>query len=105
MPLYRHRVGSYPENELTRNLSGNIRLELAEPLWTDPVMKGGISVRELISTLKKKKKQEENEWSNVLLQILTNEDKPTTASMAQHLQSSFAYQGQHHIRQNRRSCV
>ena len=26
----------------------------AEPLWTDPGIKSGISVRELISTLKKK---------------------------------------------------
>ena len=46
-------------NELTRNLSGNIRpqwSQLAEPLWTDPGLKSGISVGELISTLKKKKK-------------------------------------------------
>ena len=44
-------------NELTRNSSGNIRLQssqLAEPLWTDPDRKSGISLRELISTLKKK---------------------------------------------------
>ena len=43
------------ENELTRNLSGNIRLQssqLAEQLWTDPGAKSGISVRELISSLK-----------------------------------------------------
>ena len=41
-------------------MSGNIRLQssqLAEPLWTDPGIKSGISVRELISTLKKKKKK------------------------------------------------
>ena len=40
-------------NELTRNSSGNTRLQsshLAEPLWTDPGLKSGISVRELIST-------------------------------------------------------
>ena len=46
-------------NELLRNSSGNTRLQssqLAEPLWTDPGLMGGISVHELISTLKKKKK-------------------------------------------------
>ena len=30
--------------------------QLAEPLWTDPGLKSGITVREVISTLKKKKK-------------------------------------------------
>ena len=30
---------------------------LAEPMWTDPGIKSGISVRELISTLKKKEKK------------------------------------------------
>ena len=30
---------------------------LAEPLWTDPSLKSGISVQELISTKKKKKKK------------------------------------------------
>ena len=40
-------------NELTRNLSGNIRLQpsqLAEPLWADFGLKSEIDVRELIST-------------------------------------------------------
>ena len=44
-------------NELTRNLSGNIRpqsSQLAEPLWTDSGLKSRTSLRELISTLKKK---------------------------------------------------
>ena len=40
--------GNLSGNELTRNLSGNI--QLAEPLWSDPGIKSGISVRELIST-------------------------------------------------------
>ena len=39
---------------------------LAGPLWTDPGLKSGISLRELISTLKKKKAQTGNEWSNSL---------------------------------------
>ena len=41
---------------------GNTRAQssqLAEPLWTDPGLKGGIAVRELISTLKKKSAGEE----------------------------------------------
>ena len=44
-------------NELTRNSSGNGSPRsslLAEPLWTDPCLKSGIGVCELISTLKKK---------------------------------------------------
>ena len=60
MPLSRHSVGNYQENELTSNSSENTRsqsFQLAEPLWTDPGLKRGISVRELISTLKKKKKK------------------------------------------------
>ena len=52
--------------------------QLAEPLWTDPGIKSEIGVRELISTLKKKKKKAQagNEWSNSLQQILASEDKP-----------------------------
>ena len=41
-------------------MSGNIRpqsYQLAEPLWTDPGSKSGISERELISTLKKERKK------------------------------------------------
>ena len=37
-------------NELTYNLSGNTHpqsSQLAEPLWTDPVLQSGISVHEL----------------------------------------------------------
>ena len=47
-------------NELTRNSSGNTRpqsFQLAEPLWTDPGQRSGISVCDLISTLKKKKRR------------------------------------------------
>ena len=46
-------------NELTSNTSGNTRSQssqLAEPLWTDPGLKSGISLHELISTVKKKEK-------------------------------------------------
>ena len=64
MPLSRHTVGTYQENELTRNSSRNTQPEssqLAEPLWIDPGLKSGISVRELISTPKKKKKEKKKE--------------------------------------------
>ena len=55
--------------------------QLTEPLWTDPVRKSGISVRELISTFKNNTKSATattiksgggggglagNEWSNIL---------------------------------------
>ena len=53
------QCGNLSGNELTSNLSRNIRpqsFQLAEPLWTDPGIKNGISVHELISTSKKKKK-------------------------------------------------
>ena len=53
--------GNLSENELTRILSGNTRpqvSQLAEPQWTNPGVKSGISVRELISTLKKEEKKE-----------------------------------------------
>ena len=46
-------VGTLPGNELTRNSSGNTRSQssqLAEPLWTNPGVKSGISVRKLIPT-------------------------------------------------------
>ena len=52
-------------NELTHNLSGNIWPQLfqfAEPLWIDPGIKSGISARELISALKKKKKSAGGNW-------------------------------------------
>ena len=67
-------------NELTRNSSGNIRSQssqLAEPLWTDPGLKSGINVRELISALKKEReaeterqRQTEAQAGNELLNIL-----------------------------------
>ena len=52
--------GNRPGNELIRNSSRNTysqSSQLAEPLWTHLGLKSGISVRELISTLKKKKKK------------------------------------------------
>ena len=50
MPLCRHCVG----NELTRKSQSS---QLAETLSSDPGLKSGISVRDLFSTSKKKKKK------------------------------------------------
>ena len=60
MPLSGYRVGNLSVNELTHNLSGNIRpqsSQLAEPLWVDPGVKNGIRVCELIYFSKKKNKK------------------------------------------------
>ena len=69
-------------NKLTRNLSGNIRpqsSQLTEPLWTDPGIKSGISVHELIPTLEKKKTaQVGNKMVQHSPKILTSEEKATT---------------------------
>ena len=55
--------GNLSGSKLTRNQSGKFRLQssqLAEPLWTDHGLRSGISVRDLISTEKKKKAQAGN---------------------------------------------
>ena len=47
------QCGTLSGNKLTQNSSRNTQSQssqLAEPLWTDPGLKSGISVRELIST-------------------------------------------------------
>ena len=52
MPLTR-QCGNLSGNELTCNSPGNTRSQssqLSEPLWTDPGLKSGISLHELIST-------------------------------------------------------
>ena len=52
--------GTYQESELTRNSSGNTRLQLsqlAEPLWSDPVLMSGISLPEQIATLNNNKQK------------------------------------------------
>ena len=63
LPLFRQSVGNRSGNELTRNSSGNTRSQssqLAELLWTDPGLKSGISLRELISTKKNQQKNNNN---------------------------------------------
>ena len=60
MPLSRHSVGTYPEwssqSHATYQGTFGQSSQPGEPLWTDPGIKSGISVREQISTLKKTKK-------------------------------------------------
>ena len=71
---------------LQHNLSKNSRPQssrLAEPLWTDPGVKCGIGVRELISTLKKKV-QPGIECAN---RRLVSEEKSTTTPVPDCLNS------------------
>ena len=56
MPLARHRVGICQETSSAGNTQPQSS-QLTEPLWTDPGLDSGISMCELISTLKKKKKK------------------------------------------------
>ena len=56
------------KNKLTRNSSGNTRSQssqLAKPLWTDPGLNSGNSLRELISTLKQKINKQTNKTAGV----------------------------------------
>ena len=59
--IQRNRRGlTMPLSRVTRDLSGISRpqsSQFAEPLWTDPGLNSGISVRELISTLKKRERE------------------------------------------------
>ena len=63
-------MGTYQGNQLTRDWSENALSQsshFAEPAWTDPGLKSGISVYELISTLKKKKTVQEGTYSHILI--------------------------------------
>ena len=77
-PLSR-QCGNLSSSKLTCNLSARIppqSPQLAELLLTDPDIKSGISVRELISTLKKKEAQAGNDWSNILPKSSQARKKP-----------------------------
>ena len=82
-------------NKLTHNSSGSIQprlSQLTEPPWTDPGLKSGIGACELISTLKKKKAQAGNEWSNILPKSWQVRKKPAhlfTASVLCALHAAF----------------
>ena len=76
----RAESGSLSGNDLTRNSSGNTRLQssqFAEPLFTDPGLQSGISLRELIS-LKKKKSAGGGKNYKHSPKILAGEEKATT---------------------------
>ena len=75
-------------NVLTRNMSGNTRSQVsqfAEPLSTDPGIKSGISVCELISTSKKQtnKTQAGNEWWNISPKFSQVRNKPSPPQQLQ----------------------
>ena len=75
--------GSLSRNELTRNSSGNTRLQssqLAEPLWTNPGLQSKISLRGLISTSKKKKKAQAGNESSDILPKSSHVRKTTTTT-------------------------
>ena len=78
--------GSLSGNELTRNSPGNTRLQssqLAEPLWPDRGLKSVITLRKLISTLKKKSAG--GEWIvEHSPEILAREEKATFTKKNQH---------------------
>ena len=70
--------GNLTGNELTRKLSRNIRpllSQLPESLWTDPGIKSGISVRELISTSKTKNRKRRMNGRTFFSKILASEEK------------------------------
>ena len=67
MLLSRQSLEIYQETSsqaIRQGTLGHSRLSSrAEPLWTDPGLKSGISVRELISIYKKKKKKKKKKRS------------------------------------------
>ena len=88
MLLSRHSVGTYSETS-SHATCQRIRpqsSQLADPLWTDPGTKSGISVCELIYTSKQKTKQKgggaraRNEWSNILPKSSQARKKPPPPS-------------------------
>ena len=77
------QCGNLSGNEFKRNSSGNTRSQssqLTEPPWTDPGLNRGISVHELISTLKQQQQQKLRRGMNDehVPKILALETKATT---------------------------
>ena len=94
MWLSKHRVGTYPETSLHATCQGKFghrQTQLTEPLWPDPGIKSGISLRELISTLKKKKGAD-GEWMvEHSPKILASEEVATDFNMFfQHAHQSLS---------------
>ena len=66
--LCSHSVGTSTGNEVARNSSGKTcpwSSQLAEPLWTQPGPKSGISADELICTQTEEEAQAEDNPSNL----------------------------------------
>ena len=85
MPVSRHSVETHQETSSHASRNRNTRSQLSqltEPLSTDPGQKSGISMHELISTVKKKKEEKKSagrEWIvKHSLKILTHKEKATT---------------------------
>ena len=88
----RAECGNLSGNELTRNSS--------EALWTDPGVKSGTSVRQLISTSKRKRRRGTN--GRTFSQILASEEKATVSEVCRcepHL-SRFTYSLQSAVRRS-----
>ena len=83
MPLSKHSVGTYQEMSSHTTCQGTLGQlpHLAEPLWTDPGLRSGISVHKLIYTLKKKKSAGGDLLVKHSPQILTREEKATTTTI------------------------
>ena len=91
MSSCRRSVGIYQETSLHSTRHGNTQpqsSQLVEPLWTDPGLKSGISVRELISTLKKKKEEKRKGRRGLIgrtfSQTLASDEKATAITSPLH---------------------
>ena len=78
------QCGNLSRDELTCNLFRNVRpqsFQLAGPLWTDPGIQSGISMRKLISTLdKNQNKHRQGMNSRTLPPKIASKEKATTAT-------------------------
>ena len=84
------------QTQLVREHSATVS-QLAEPLWTDPGLKSGTSVGELISTLKKERKQSAGwewmlEYSLNILPSEKNNNKQTNKQQQQQQQKTQQHQ-------------
>ena len=79
MPLSRHGVETYQETSSHATRQGTLgqSSQLAEPLRTDPGIKSGISVRELIS-ISNQKKRRRGMNGRTFSQILAGKEKAIT---------------------------
>ena len=93
--LFRHSVGNCQRNKLTRNSSGNSRPQsskLAEPLWIDPGLQGGMGELVCASYLhfKKKKRRRGLIKKKMSSKILGCEEKPSPTPLSLSLSLSLS---------------